>query len=133
RHLQRDAEVGFALLGDLVDVRHAGAELAQDDVLVVLRPDGRRTHYAADGGDAGALEQPAATNAEFASHVPLLLLVSPLIATLIAQGHARPRASTTASPPGPAPPAPHRSAPRARWPTGSPVRRRRRPPARSCR
>ena len=31
RHLERDAEVGLALVGDGVEVRHAGAELAQRD------------------------------------------------------------------------------------------------------
>jgi len=48
RHLQRDAEICLALLGDGIEVRHASAELAQRDVR--LRPDGRE---ARDGAGAG--------------------------------------------------------------------------------
>ena len=47
RHLQGEAQIGLGLLGDLVESRHAGAALAQHDVLVVLRPDHRRADHAA--------------------------------------------------------------------------------------
>ena len=63
RHLQRDAEVFLALIGDGVEVRDAGAELAQRDR--VLRPDGRkagdgaRTDGDADCGGAGLQERAA--------------------------------------------------------------------------
>ena len=57
-HLQGEAEVLLHLLGDGVEVRHAGAELAQRDVLDVLRPDGRepgdRAGAERGAGDAGA-------------------------------------------------------------------------------
>ena len=83
RHLERDAEVGLALLRDLVDRRYAGAALAQHDVLVVLRPDHREAGdgAAADGraGDPGrAFEHPAAADAaiRFPSHLVFLLQTS---------------------------------------------------------
>src|SRR5918994_2831218 len=78
RHLQGDAQVGLALLGDLVDRRHAGAALAQGDVLVFLRPDhGEAGDGAAAHGRAGnacrALQDTAASKFPITSHLTFLL------------------------------------------------------------
>ena len=54
RHLEGEAQVLLHLLGDRVEVGHAGAELAQRHVLDVLRPDRRETgDGAAADGQAG--------------------------------------------------------------------------------
>ena len=53
RHLERDAEVGLALFGNGIEVRHARAELAQRDR--VLRPDRREAgDRARTGSEAGS-------------------------------------------------------------------------------
>ncbi|MNT03092.1 hypothetical protein D3C72_1376120 [compost metagenome] len=69
RHLERDAEIGLALFGNGVEVRHTRAELADGNG--VLRPDGREAGDEA-GADCGArggsarLQEAAAGQAHFA-------------------------------------------------------------------
>jgi hypothetical protein len=54
RHGQGEAQILLYVVGYGVEVRHAGAEPAQGDVLDVLRPDRRKFgEGSAAGGDPG--------------------------------------------------------------------------------
>ena len=69
RHFERDAEIGLALFGNGVEVRHTGAELADGDR--VLRPDGREAGDKAGAdrrtrGGSARLQEAAAGQALFA-------------------------------------------------------------------
>ena len=72
-HRDGDAGIGLALRCDVIEVRHAGAELAQRDVLDVLRPDGGEAGDGArtnggTGKSGRAFQKPAAVDARLPGH-----------------------------------------------------------------